>query len=113
MTPKLTPEEQLRSYLISRKVAPIWADGALRNLPFSTNRYFTKSIAVQSLTLGPVCPSLGDRAIKRLVIMAELIHPDADKERPAIFVYTFDRKRKAPHRVEVLHNVTKATFIPA
>lgn len=112
----MNPEQQLRRYLISRDVAPIWADGALRVLgtALSTNTYFTKSIQVQDLTLHrKASPLIQGHQIKRLSIMATLIFPDTDKERPAIFVYTFDRNRKMAHQVKVHHNVTKATFIPA
>lgn len=105
-----TIEDRLRAYLISRKVAPIWADGALRSLPLSTNHYFTKGVEVKGLVLHPAGPSSkGGRQIKELVIVADLIFPDAKKDqRRAIITYHFLRGRKAPHRVEIQHNVTKA-----
>ncbi len=109
----MNPEQQLRHYLISRDVAPIWADGAMRVLgtALSTNTYFTKSIQVQDLTLRK--EARGGHQIKRLALMVTLIFPDTEKERPAIFVYTFDHDRKMAHQMKVHHNVTKATFISA
>lgn len=111
----MTPEQQLHRYLLSRDVAPLWADGALRVLQtaLSTNTYFTKSLHVQDLTLHPKeSPLVKGHKVKRLALMATLNFPDTYKERPAIFVYTFDRKRKMPHQVKVHYNVTKSTFIP-
>lgn len=97
-------EAKLTAHLLRSGVHPIWVNGALNHMRFSTNSWFATKGTLQNFKKD------GDR-IKRISMHLEVEFPDRGTKGCMSVVYTFDPKRKgAMHRCEY-KEVTPSTFI--
>ncbi len=97
-------EAELTKYLFQRGVHPIWIQGALRYMRFSTNSWFATKATVQGL-------EKSGNGIAKLILHLQ-VQTDMGKRSHMSLIYTFDLKRKGKeHRAEYLP-ATASTFIP-